>query len=74
MSANTNCIINKVATAKGKLCFIHQPLSAGTSKPVVQVKSHPPTKCSRRSEKNRPTPGRSKKLLMKKRGRTKLKT
>ena len=74
MIANTNCIVNKVAAAKSKLRFIHQQLSAGTSKPVVQVNSHAPTKCSRCREKNRPIPGRRKKLLMKKSGRTKLKT
>ena len=74
MSATTNCIVNKVTAANSKFRFIHQQLSAGTSKPVAQVKSHAPTKCSRCNEMNRPIPGRSKKLLMKKSGRTKLKT
>src|SRR5207247_7016556 len=74
MSARTSCMANKAAAAKGKLRFIHQQLSAGTSKPVVQVKSHAPTKCSRCSEMNRPIPGRRKKLLTKKSGTIKPKT
>src|SRR5438552_3078680 len=74
ISATTNCIVNNEAAAKTKLRFIHQQLSAGTTKPVVQVKSHAPTKCSRCNEKNRPIPGRRKKLLTKKSGTIKPKT
>src|SRR6266571_583020 len=74
ISATTNCIVNRVTAAKSKFRFIHQQLSAGTSKPFAQVKSHAPTKCSRCNEKNRPIPGRRKKLLTKKSGSTKLKT
>src|SRR6266513_6189926 len=40
VSARTNCVVNKQETAKSQLRFIHQQLSAGTSKPVAQVKSH----------------------------------
>ncbi|PYK62546.1 MAG: hypothetical protein DME21_05950 [Verrucomicrobia bacterium] len=70
--AKTNCVVNKEETAKSQLRFIHQQLSAGTSKPVAQVKTHAPTKCSRCMEKKRPIPGRRQKLLRKKSGRTML--